>query len=186
MCVCDHRFLRSADWVVVLEDGRIDEQHSGPPATVLPWLLEQQTKQERNRKKRSVGRERERGAGDGKVGGHGDEEVGGDGGGEMGGGGEGGDVRERSTATGCTTLDITVDPLSTAEPMPTGTSASGAGGSSREHALVQEEEKEVGVVAVRVYLAYWAAVGSILAPAIFFALFLMQGTLYTYIAVCFQ
>lgn len=49
-------------------------------------------------------------------------------------------------------------------------------GSSREQALVQEEEKEVGVVAFSVYLAYWAAVGTILAPAVFLALFLMQGT----------
>ena len=44
-----------------------------------------------------------------------------------------------------------------------------------EHALVQEEEKEVGVVAFSVYLAYWRAVGTVLAPAVFLALFLMQG-----------
>ena len=41
--------------------------------------------------------------------------------------------------------------------------------------LVKEEEKEEGVVKFSVYLAYWAAVGILLAPAIFLALFLMQG-----------
>ena len=43
--------------------------------------------------------------------------------------------------------------------------------------LVKEEEKEVGVVAFSVYRAYWSAVGYVLAPAILFSLFLMQGTL---------
>ena len=58
------------------------------------------------------------------------------------------------------------------EPLDSDSSA----GPSREQALVQEEEKEVGVVAFSVYLAYWAAVGTILAPTVFLALFLMQGT----------
>ena len=35
------RFLRSADWVVVMEGGRVDKRHSGPPDTVLPWLEQQ-------------------------------------------------------------------------------------------------------------------------------------------------
>lgn len=63
-------------------------------------------------------------------------------------------------------LDTTLEPLDT----------DSSAGPSREQALVQEEEKEVGVVAFSVYLAYWAAVGTILAPAVFLALFLMQGT----------
>ena len=44
-----------------------------------------------------------------------------------------------------------------------------------EHVLVKEEEKEVGVVAVRVYWAFWLAVGNVLAPLILLSLFLMQG-----------
>lgn len=31
------------DWVVVMEGGRVDEEHSGPPETVLPWLQENMT-----------------------------------------------------------------------------------------------------------------------------------------------
>lgn len=45
--------------------------------------------------------------------------------------------------------------------------------------LVKEEEKEVGVVALSVYWAYWSAVGLLLAPAILLALLLMQSELYT-------
>lgn len=51
----------------------------------------------------------------------------------------------------------------------------GRGVASEKTVLVQEEEKGKGVVAPRVYLSYWAAVGRVLAPAIFLALFLMQG-----------
>ena len=67
----------------------------------------------------------------------------------------------------------------------TGSGSGGGGGGGgatsgtsggREVVLVQEEEKEVGVVAAGVYLAYWMAMGVVLAPAIFLSLFLMQGT----------
>lgn len=44
-----------------------------------------------------------------------------------------------------------------------------------EGVLVTEEEKEVGVVSISVYKAYYVAVGYIMAPAILLALFLMQG-----------
>ena len=44
-----------------------------------------------------------------------------------------------------------------------------------DNVLVKEEEKEVGVVAFSVFLAYWSAVGLFLAPTILFALLLMQG-----------
>lgn len=47
-----------------------------------------------------------------------------------------------------------------------------AGGGS----LVQEEEKDRGVVKLQVYRTYWVAVGRCLAPAVLLALFLMQGT----------
>ena len=46
---------------------------------------------------------------------------------------------------------------------------------SADNALVKEEEKEVGVVAFSVYLAYWSAVGMFLAPTILLALLLMQS-----------
>ena len=51
----------------------------------------------------------------------------------------------------------------------------GQGRASEEPVLVREEEKGTGVVDPHVYFSYWAAVGSVLAPAIFLALFLMQG-----------
>lgn len=41
--------------------------------------------------------------------------------------------------------------------------------------LVEEEEKETGVVKLGIYKAYWKAVGSCLAPSVLLALFLMQG-----------
>ena len=142
------RFLRDADWVVVMEGGRVDRAHSGPPDTVLPWLEQQE---QLHTATGTVGGGREEG------------ETSGD--------------RERrkgeGDSEGETPLDTTVD-LCGAEPRVC-PSSDGTGGEGREHALVQEEEKEVGVVALSVYLTYWAAVGSVLAPAIFLALFLMQG-----------
>ncbi|XP_072165776.1 ATP-binding cassette sub-family C member 10-like [Diadema setosum] len=42
--------------------------------------------------------------------------------------------------------------------------------------LVEEEEKEEGVVKFGVYKAYWNAVGKILAPCVLFSLFLMQAS----------
>ena len=42
-CLLCVRFLREADWVVVMEGGRVDQTHSGPPDTVLPWLEQQHT-----------------------------------------------------------------------------------------------------------------------------------------------
>ena len=44
-----------------------------------------------------------------------------------------------------------------------------------DNALVKEEEKEVGVVALSVYKSYWLAVGFVLTPMILLSLFLMQG-----------
>lgn len=41
--------------------------------------------------------------------------------------------------------------------------------------LVEEEEKETGVVKFGVYRAYWKSVGACLAPSVLVALFLMQG-----------
>ncbi len=41
--------------------------------------------------------------------------------------------------------------------------------------LVEEEVKDVGVVKLHVYKAYWRAVGNVLAPSVLIALFLMQG-----------
>ena len=78
-------------------------------------------------------------------------------------------------------LESTVDPLSV-EQCSADDDGGGGGGDSagRERGLVQEEEREVGVVAVSVYLAYWTAVGTFLAPAIFLALFLMQGSCYSH------
>ena len=132
--MCWVRFLRDADWVVVMEGGRVDEAHSGPPDTVLPWLEQQQQSHT------VVGEQSASGERSGS-----------------------GDISE---GEGERPLDSTVELCGAAEP---------GGGDSREHALVQEEEKEVGVVALSVYVTYWASVGSLLAPAIFIALFLMQG-----------
>lgn len=149
------RFLRGADWVVVMENGRVDEQHSGPPDTVLPWLDQQHRVETQN------GEERER--------------VNTQSGGE----GERGKGREEKSADtpnpqlDPTTLESTIDPLATTDLSPSCDTS--GGGASREHALVQEEEKEVGVVAVSIYLAYCAAVGTVLTPAILVALLLMQG-----------
>ena len=42
-CTVICRFLRHVDWVVVMEGGRVDEEHSGPPERVLPWLQENMT-----------------------------------------------------------------------------------------------------------------------------------------------
>ena len=144
----------------------MDEQHSGPPDTVLPWLEQQHNMDTQHGREREGGGDRERGR---------EREGGGD---REGGGGREGGGKEMVVDTKLpaqnpathATLESTVDPLCTME------QTRDNGGTSREHALVQEEEKEVGVVAVRVYLAYWTAVGTILAPAIFLALFLMQGT----------
>ena len=41
--------------------------------------------------------------------------------------------------------------------------------------LMQEEEKDTGVVKLHVYKSYWIAVGRILAPMILVSLLLMQG-----------
>ena len=41
--------------------------------------------------------------------------------------------------------------------------------------LVEEEEKDTGVVKLHVYNAYWKAVGSCLSPLVLLALLLMQG-----------
>ena len=41
--------------------------------------------------------------------------------------------------------------------------------------LVEEEEKDEGVVKLDVYKSYWLAVGSCLSPLVLFSLFLMQG-----------
>ena len=142
----------------------MDEDHCGPPDRVLPWLDRhlntvhmQQSGGGREKgegKREGDGEDGEGRVGEGGVGGKSGE------GRREGGGGDGEKGGDGSTSA----LDNTIDPVQQA--------TSG----DREHALIQEEEKEVGVVAVRVYLAYWAAVGSVLAPAIFLALLLMQGT----------
>ena len=44
-----------------------------------------------------------------------------------------------------------------------------------EGGLVKEEEKEVGVVRLHVYAAYWLAIGHCLATSILISLLLMQG-----------
>ena len=49
--------------------------------------------------------------------------------------------------------------------------------------LMQEEEKDTGVVKLHVYKSYWIAVGRILAPMILVSLLLMQG-IYIYIYHC--
>ena len=49
-------------------------------------------------------------------------------------------------------------------------------GAITESSLVEEEEKETGVVKLEVYKSYWRAVGGCLAPSVLIALFLMQGT----------
>ncbi|XP_013401317.1 multidrug resistance-associated protein 7 [Lingula anatina] len=48
--------------------------------------------------------------------------------------------------------------------------------STVDGALVQEEEKDTGIVKFHVYQAYWKAVGHCLAPLILISLFLMQGS----------
>ena len=48
-------------------------------------------------------------------------------------------------------------------------------GAITESSLVEEEEKETGVVKLEVYKSYWRAVGGCLAPSVLIALFLMQG-----------
>ena len=48
-------------------------------------------------------------------------------------------------------------------------------GATVEGCLVEEEEKETGVVKLGVYKSYWRAVGACLAPSVLVALFLMQG-----------
>ena len=48
-------------------------------------------------------------------------------------------------------------------------------GETVESSLVEEEEKETGVVKLEVYKSYWRAVGGCLAPSVLLALFLMQG-----------
>ena len=50
-----------------------------------------------------------------------------------------------------------------------------AGEEGEDGKLVQEEEKDVGVVKLHVYKAYWNAIGCILASSVLVALFLMQG-----------
>ena len=139
-----------------MEGGRVDQVHSGPPGTVLPWLETQQQEM-------APGAEKVGGSGSGE-----EEEEEGEGGGV-------GDSEDEKPLEG--TLDVCA-PEAGGGPV-CEDSGSGTAGGSKEHALVQEEEKEVGVVALSVYLAYWAAVGSLLAPAIFIALFLMQGRLLT-------
>ena len=46
--------------------------------------------------------------------------------------------------------------------------------------LVQEEEKDEGVVKLDVYKSFWLAVGSCLSPLVLFSLFLMQGNSHIY------
>ena len=139
----------------------MDQTHSGPPDTVLPWLEQQYTTPPHV----GLGAGREEG-GNGEEGGSGEE-------GEEGENGEEGeDERLLDSTLDVCGPDLTAAPTTTTAPDEGG---AGAGSSCREHALVQEEEKEVGVVALSVYVTYWAAVGSLLAPAIFTALFLMQG-----------
>lgn len=46
---------------------------------------------------------------------------------------------------------------------------------SESGCLVEEEERETGVVKLDVYKVYWKAVGVCLAPSVLMALFLMQG-----------
>ena len=41
--------------------------------------------------------------------------------------------------------------------------------------LVQEEEKDTGVLKLDVYKAYWVSVGTCLSPLVLFSLLLMQG-----------
>ncbi len=41
--------------------------------------------------------------------------------------------------------------------------------------LVQEEEKDTGVVKLDVYKSYWLAVGNCLSPLVLFSLLLMKG-----------
>lgn len=41
--------------------------------------------------------------------------------------------------------------------------------------LVQEEEKDTGVVKLDVYKSYWSAVGNCLSPLVLLSLLLMQG-----------
>ena len=132
-----------------MDEGRVDQVHSGPPDTVLPWLEQQQQQQPRT------------------------EDIGGSGGEEE----EEGERSEAREGEDEKPLDVTLDVCGVGAGRGPGSEDSGGG--SKEHALVQEEEKEVGVVDLSVYLTYWAAVGSLLAPAIFTALFLMQGIRYT-------
>lgn len=161
-----------------MENGRVDEQHSGPPDTVLPWLDQQhrvdtQSGGERERVDTQSGEERERvdtqnGEEKERVDTQIAEER------ERGKGREKKSVDTPNPQLDHTTLESTIDPLAITDLSPSCDTS--GGGASREHALVQEEEKEVGVVAVSVYLAYCAAVGTVLTPAILVALFLMQGT----------
>ena len=46
----------------------------------------------------------------------------------------------------------------------------------QETSLMEEEEKETGVVKLAVYKEYWRAVGMCLSPLVLVSLFLMQGT----------
>ena len=48
-------------------------------------------------------------------------------------------------------------------------------GDAAAGALVDEEEREEGVVKLQVYQAYWRAVGHCLAPAVLVAMLCMQG-----------
>lgn len=49
--------------------------------------------------------------------------------------------------------------------------------STSERGLVEEEEKDVGVVKYDVYRSYWRAAGTCLTVSILLSLFLMQGKL---------
>ena len=46
---------------------------------------------------------------------------------------------------------------------------------TEDGSLVEEEEKETGVVKLGIYQSYWKAVGTCLAPSVLLALFFMQG-----------
>ena len=48
-------------------------------------------------------------------------------------------------------------------------------GEETDGGIMEQEEKEKGVVKLAVYSAYWKAVGSCLSPLVLLSLFLMQG-----------
>ena len=61
------------------------------------------------------------------------------------------------------------------ESVKSGSDVSVMDGERGDGQLVKEEERDEGTVKVHVYMAYWAAIGSCLAPLILLSLFMMQG-----------